>query len=246
MSFLQERLGAVHLVRLAWPRNSLNPESCDLLGGALEAAAHDPAVRCVLLEAEGPTFCVGADLAYAADDPAARLAPLVRAYHRASRAILTMPKPVVVAVQGSAAGGGFSLAMAGDVRMASPQAKFRLAYPQVGLPPDGGATLTVPPPLLQRLLFEDPVLTAEEALREGLVHAVVPDLPAAGRRRAAELAEGPTRAWGESKALLRPHHVVDDVLEREAHGIARFAATADCAEGIRAFLQKRRPRFQGA
>lgn len=238
----------MQILRLAWPRNAIDPEVCDLLGRALEAAAADRAVRCVLIEAEGQTFCVGADLAYAAPDPAGRLAPLVRAYHRSTRAILTMPKPVLTAVQGSAAGGGFSLAMAGDVRLASEEAKFRLAYPQVGLPPDGGATLTVPGPVLERLLFEDPVLSAYEALDLGLIHGVLSasDLHGGARRRASELAEGPTSAWGETKASKRPPEVVDQALEREALGIARLAASADCAEGIRAFLQKRRPHFRGA
>lgn len=230
-------------------RNALDLAMCSELAEAVEAAAADGSVGCVLLAARGPAFCVGADLKVASKQPATQLAALVREFHRTSVALLTMPKPVVAAIQGVAAGGGFSLALSADVRLAGTSATFRLAYPSIGVAVDGGCSYTLPRLVtrsqLHRLIYQDPLLDAPEAMRLGLVDMVVEDdkLLEAAERQARELAGGPTRAFGEIKALMNPRADVARVLAREAEAIDRTARSPEAVEGIAAFLEKRPPRF---
>jgi len=211
--------------------------------------------RAVLLGASGPNFCGGGDLAsfLASDDVAAYVGEAATVFHVAVAQLAALDAPVVAAVQGSAFGGGLALACGCDLVVAAVSARFCVAYPGVGLSPDGGSSYSLPKMLgLRRALdlcLTGQVVGAEQALELGLVSRVVPDDELAERSRqlAADLAAGPTRALGATKRLLRQG--VDDPLEvclaRETEVITAFARTPDAAKGLRAFAEGVRPRFEG-
>jgi 2-(1,2-epoxy-1,2-dihydrophenyl)acetyl-CoA isomerase len=162
-----------------------------------------------------------------------------------------MRAPLVVAVNGAAAGAGMSLAVAGDLVLAAASAKFSMAYTAAGLSPDGSSTFFLPRLVglrrTQELMFTNRRLDADEACAWGLVTRVVPDdaLQREARALARQLAEGPTAAYGTVKSLLTSafDESLETQMEHEARGIAAMAATPDGREGIRAFLEKRAPRF---
>src|SRR5436190_17462425 len=198
--------GAVATITLDRPDalNALTVELKLALREAAERAGNDDAVRAVVLTGAGRGFCVGQDLREHADGLEAgdtELATVRDHYNPIVMALTTLPKPVVAAVNGMAAGAGASLAFACDFRLAADNASFLMAFARVGLGPDTGASWT-----LQRLvghgraaamlMLAEPVSTAQ-ALEMGLVNAVVPaaDLPAAAHELAARLAAGPTLAY---------------------------------------------------
>ena len=221
---------------------------------ALRDAERDPSVRAVVLTGAGRAFCAGQDLRERLEPDAPPLEVEIRErYEPIVRQIVSMPKPVVAAVNGVAAGAGASLAFACDLRLAADDARFVLAFGRIGLVPDSGATWLLPRLVglgraTELSLLPDPV-GADDALRIGLVNRVVPadrllpEAQALGRR----LAEGAPRALALTKRALA-HGVessLDEALEYEAmlQGIA--GRTADHAEGIAAFVEKRPPRFTG-
>ena len=169
----------------------------------------------------------------------------------AIREVIGMPKPVLAALPGVAAGGGLSLALAADWRIASEAASLVPAFPTLGAVPDGGLSYFLPHylgiGLAQELLFSNAKVSAERARELGLVHEVVPaaDLARRSLERAQELAEGPTLTYGATKRLL--HAAFSEsaesqmMLERRAQ--VEAAERAELPEGIRAFREKRRPRF---
>lgn len=229
------------------PHNALTPELCQQLQQVLHAAADNPEIRAILLDSQGPTFCVGADLRR----PLPSLSVLVRAMNPVCEILLTCPKPVVCAVGGAAAGGGLALCLCADLRLASQKAAFRLAYPQVGLSLDGGCSFRLPQLIgmgrAQSLLFDDRTLTAAQARELGLIHEVIhPDrLEETAWKRLEMLSHGPTRAYGESKRLLNPPDWVRERLEREAEAIDRGVETQDARAAVQAFLEKRTPTYEG-
>ena len=218
--------------------------------------ALEPDVGAVLLAGEGQ-FCVGADVgdlsAVSAEeaDPRPAVRALAGALHDLVRALVEVPVPVVAAVRGWAAGAGMSLALAADVAVAGVSTKLRPAYPAIGLSPDGGLTWTLPravgPARARHILLADQVLTADEALTLGLVALVVPDddVAAAAEALARRLADGPVRALGRTKQLLRAGGDRDlgEQLDAEAHAIAESVADAEGQEGIAAFRERRPPEF---
>jgi enoyl-CoA hydratase/carnithine racemase len=236
--------------------NSLTVAAKTALRAALERARDDSAVRAVVLTGSGRAFCAGQDLReHAANLEAGRgLAGTVEEHYNPIVALLTgMPKPVIAAVNGVAAGAGFSLALACDLRVASEKASFATAFTKIGLAPDTGMSWT-----LQRivgraratelLLLAEPVRAAE-ALELGLVNRVVPagDLATAARELAVRLAAGPTVAYAAVRAAL-DHAAVSDLagaLAKEAEVQAACAATADHANATQAFLRKEQPVFEG-
>ena len=236
--------------------NSLTAETKVALGEALERAAEDPSVRAVILTGSGRAFCAGQDLReHAANLAAGRgLNNTVRDHYNPTvRLITEMPKPVVAAVNGVAAGAGASLAFVCDLIIASEKASFLMAFAGVGLAPDTGASWT-----LQRLvgrakaaellLLAEPV-RAPEALELGLVNRVVPaeELSKATAALAAKLAAGPTVAYGAIKSTLdyAAAHDLPSSLEKEAEVQDLCAKTEDHAAATESFLAKQQPTFRG-
>jgi 2-(1,2-epoxy-1,2-dihydrophenyl)acetyl-CoA isomerase len=164
-----------------------------------------------------------------------------------------MDAPVVGAINGTAAGGGFSLALATDVAIAAESAKFTMAYTKVGLVPDGSSSYFLARIVGLRRAKEmallNPILSAEQAMKWGLVNRVVPDdqVLATALEIAHKLAKGPTRSFGETKRLILTGATesLESQMERESRIIATIAGSADGREGIAAFVAKRTPEFQG-
>lgn len=234
--------------------NSLTvPLKEDLLR-AFRDVARNPAVRVVILTGAGRAFCAGQDLRERLEPGAAPLATEIRErYNPIILAMRRLEKPIIGAINGIAAGAGAALAFACDIRIAAEGASFLLAFGRVGLIPDSGSTWFLPrlvgaAKAVELAMTGEP-LTAADAERFGLVAMVVPSdalLPEA-RALAARLAAGAPRALALTKrALARsPELSLEEALEYEAwlQGIA--GATADHAEGIAAFIEKRPPRFTG-
>ncbi|MFD5492992.1 enoyl-CoA hydratase/isomerase family protein [Streptomyces sp. NPDC127091] len=209
--------------------------------------------RAVLLVGEGSNFCSGGDVAAfaAADSPGSFVAGLAETLHAFVRAVTTSSAPVVAAVHGWATGAGMSLACAADITVCGSSARFRPAYPAIGLSPDGGMTWTLPrligPARARDLLLTDGVLGADEALRTGLVSRVVADddVRAEALSVARQLAAKPPQVLARVKALL--HEGADrDLfahLDAEAESIGEAAESPVGREGVRAFIERRPPRF---
>ncbi len=250
--------GAVRTLTLNRPRafNSFNLELKQALLAALDEA-RDPAVRAVLVTGAGRAFCAGQDLKehlalIDARDP--RLATTVSGfYNPLVRAVTSLPKPVIAAVNGAAAGAGAGLAFASDLRVAGESATFSMAFAGVALSADTGASFTLPRLIghgrASRMMLLGEKVGAAEALRIGMVDEVVPDaeLTARAAALAAGLAAGPTQAFGWIKASL--HHAagsdLSSALEFEDRAQTECFAGSDHLEAISAFVQKRSPAFTG-
>jgi 2-(1,2-epoxy-1,2-dihydrophenyl)acetyl-CoA isomerase len=225
------------------------------LRDALERISTDRGLRVVILTGAGRAFCAGQDLAERERPDAPPLdVELRERYHPIIRALRTMGQPVIAAVNGVAAGAGASLAMACDVRIAAHDARFVLAFGRLGLVPDSGATWFLPRLVgaaraAEMALVGDPV-SADDALRIGLVSRVVPaeDLMTEARALADRIAAGAPLAMASTKAALDRAATIDleSALEGEAKLQGMLGASADHAEGLAAFREKRPPRFTGA
>lgn len=248
--------GAVATITLDRP-DALNSLTVPLKAALLDAfatVAGDPAIRAVVLTGAGRAFCAGQDLRERLEPEALPLADEIRArYNPLIRAMRDLPKPIVGAINGIAAGAGASLAFACDIRIAAEGASFLLAFGRVGLVPDSGATWLLPrlvggAKATELALTTDP-LSAADAERLGLVARVVPgeQVVAEAQALAARLAAGAPRAVALTKQLLEASWTValDRQLEAEADAQGAAGATADHAEGIAAFVAKRQPRFTG-
>lgn len=225
---------------------------------AIDTASNDQSVRCVVITGAGRAFCSGEDLGALADGYSAGTVPdlgatLRNRYNPLVRAIRSAPKPVVAALNGVAAGAGASLAMACDFRIASEHVKIVFAFIKVGLVPDSGGIWFLTRILGAARAFElcalgDPV-GAEDALRLGLFNQVVPvdEFGNAWRSFAGHIAAGPTRAYALTKNLANAatELTIDEHLEEELLAQAEAGRTADHLEGVRAFLDKRSPKFEG-
>jgi 2-(1,2-epoxy-1,2-dihydrophenyl)acetyl-CoA isomerase len=249
--------GGVATITLARPDalNALTVEMKLALLDALGRAAEDD-VRAVVLTGEGRAFCVGQDLrehADALDSGETELNTVREHYNPIVRALSGLAKPVIAAVNGTAAGAGASLAFACDLRLAADNASFLMAFARVGLGPDSGASWTLPRLIghgraAAMLMLAEPVAAAQ-ALEMGLVNAVIPaaDLPAAAAELAARLAAGPTQAYAAIKRTLAVAAVsdLDTALDAEADAQAACGATADHQNATRAFLAKQPVTFTG-
>lgn len=254
----QHRDGAVGHIVLARPEanNAFSLAFCRAFGAAVEACAADPAVRAVLVRAEGANFCVGGDLAEFRAQGEARpehLSVLATIFHAAQAGLMTMTAPVVVAVQGAAAGAGLGLALCGDLVIAGASAHFTLAYTAIGLSPDGGSTHLLPRLIglrrTQELMLTNRRVPAAEAQAMGMITQVVPDaeLQAHALDLATRLAAGPTRAHGVVKHLLSRTFDRDfaEQTDDEGRQIAILSGGRDAAEGIDAFFARRPADFHG-
>jgi 2-(1,2-epoxy-1,2-dihydrophenyl)acetyl-CoA isomerase len=248
--------GAVATLTLDRPSalNALTVPVKVALLDALESIAADRAVRAVILTGAGRAFCAGQDLAEREQPDAAPLEVELRErYNPLIRTLRSMGQPVIAAVNGVAAGAGASLAFACDLRIAADEARFILAFGRIGLVPDSGATWFLPrivgaAKAAELALLNDPV-DAAEALRLGLVLRVVPGdrLMPEARAVADRLAEGAPQALALTKRLLQRTITLslDEALETEADAQGIAGASADHAEGLAAFREKRPPRFTG-
>jgi 2-(1,2-epoxy-1,2-dihydrophenyl)acetyl-CoA isomerase len=227
------------------------------LGTELTALAADPQVRAVVLTGAAGTFCVGQDLkehaAALAVDATGAWDTLRAHYNPIVQALATMPKPVIAAINGTAAGAGVGFALACDVRLAADSAVLHLAFPGIGLSLDSGLSWTLPRLVgygraLELALRPRPI-PAAEALTLGLVAEVVPAATLAARAAAvaAELAAGPTVAFAAIKQALAysAAHPLPDALDVEAALQTVAGVTADHAAAVAAFLAKRPPTFEG-
>lgn len=256
---LVERSDGVSTLTLNRPdsMNSLSVELKQALGIALDEVSRDEAVRAVVLTGAGRGFCVGQDLRehvalLEADDPAP-LNTVTEHYNPLVTALARMPKPVIAAVNGMAAGAGAGLSFACDFRIAATSAGFLLAFANVGLSLDSGVSWTLPRLIgaaraTALALLAEPV-TAEAALEMGLVNAVVDAdrlLPAA-QELATRLAAGPTAAYAAIKESLAfaASATLTESLAKEAELQSRAGATADHRTATAAFVAKQQPVFVG-
>lgn len=256
------REGAIAVVELARPQalNALDLPTVAALRRAIEQVRDDGTARCLLLLAEGKYFMAGGDVqfmqdALAAPEPERRrqVRQLIDDAHAAIRALMALPCPVVAAVQGGAAGYGVSLVAACDFVLAGEKSAWSMAYTNLGVTPDGGATWFLPR-LMGARRARELILLSERfdgatALRLDLVNRLVPDgeLRAEAKALAERLAAGPTRAYANARRLLAQSfdNPLDVQLEQEAASFAQCADTQDFAEGVAAFTGRRRPDFSG-
>jgi len=253
-----ERDGGLAKITLSRPdaANALDLEmGKELMRAAIELD-EDASVRAVLLTGKGKMFCAGGDLGAmnsAGDDAPAYLKELASYLHLAISRFARMRAPIVAAVNGTAAGAGFSMMCATDLAIAVDTAKFTMAYTGAGLSPDGSSSYFLPRIIGQRrtaeLMLTNRVLSAAEALDWGILNQVVSaeELMPAAEKLAGGLAAGPTNAFATTKRLLvnSAYDSLESQMEHETRGIADAARSADGREGISAFLEKRRPSFTG-
>lgn len=234
--------------------NAIGPIMCRGLKAALDKVEAS-AARCAILTGAGRAFSTGANLAEAETpgEPPDVRARLETGYHPLLRRLKALPMPLIVAVNGAAAGVGLSFALMGDLVLAARSAYFLQAFVRIGLVPDGGSTWLLPRLIglarAKEMSLLGEKLGAEKALEWGLINRVVDDdaLMAEARALAGRLAQGPTRAY----ALMReafwasfdnPH---ERQLDLEVQLQTRASKTGDFQEGVAAFLEKRAPKFRG-
>ena len=250
--------GAVATITLNRPqaRNALTAEMKESLLAELTKAATDARLRAVVITGAGGAFCAGQDLREHAELLAAgsgALDTVRKHYNPIITTVMTMPKPVIAAVNGSAVGAGASLAFACDFRIAARGASFLMAFARVGLAGDSGISWTLqrlvgPARAAELLMFAEPI-EAAPALAAGLLTAVVDDdrLAESAADLAGRLAAGPTAAYAALKEQLRfsATHDLAESLEREAQLQTEAGRTADHRAATAAFVRKERPVFEG-
>ena len=253
-----KRDGAVATITLNRP-DAFNALSMALGRELFHAALdvdEDAGVRCVVLTGTGKAFCAGGDVkdfVEALPRIGAHIKELTTYLHGAISRLARSDKPVIMAVNGVAAGGGMSLALAGDLVLAAESARFTMAYSKIAATPDGSSSYFLPRLVgLRRameLYFTNRVLTAREALDWGLITRVVPDaeLGSAVSSLAGELAQGPSKAFGAAKRLFHQStwESLETQMELESQAIAASGHTEDFHGGVTAFAEKRTPSFRG-
>ena len=234
--------------------NALNLDLMTGLAQALSLAASDNAIRAVVITGQGKAFCAGGDLKWISqqdEDPGKVLYRLAPQFHVSITEIRRMQKPVVAAINGIAAGGGFSLALACDFRVMGQSATLRQAYTSSGLCIDGGGSFALPRLVglaraMEIMAFDRPI-SSTQALDWGLVTKVVPDQEVLSEAlpMLETLAKTSLHSFAWSKKLMMDsfNTTLETQLERERQGISNCAAHPDGQEGIKAFVEKRKPAF---
>ena len=237
--------------------NALNPELGIALSQAFDHAAQAPDVRVIVVTGAGRAFSAGGDLAAIRDardrGAIAELEPLLRAGQRLVLTMRSMRQPVIAAVKGPAAGGGMNIALAADIRIAAEDAVFAQSFAKVGLFPDYGGTFLLPRLVGEsraaEMFYTGELIDAQTALRIGVVNLVVPtaQLEAETRALASKIAQGPPLPIRAAKQVLfgKDREELERALEFEIRTQMELFRTEDCGEALRAFFEKRAPKFQG-
>lgn len=245
-------------IRLNRPEafNAIDLPLAHELRAAVDRFADDASVRAILIRGSGKHFCAGGDVKWF-EELGERLSEgldqLIGVLNPVLLRILELPVPVVTAVQGAAGGGGAGLAMAGDVVLAAESFRMVPSYSAIGLTPDLGAAYSlahrIGPSRAKEFFFRNRPLDAARCLEWGVVNAVFPDdrLTSEAERLAAELACGPTQALAWTKRLVDGawKRGLEEHLALEREFMSRCGRSRDGREGVRAFLEKREPRFAG-
>lgn len=255
-----QRDGAVATLTFNRPQ-AMNSLSRDIMTESSEALAiceNSADIRVVIIRGEGRAFCAGADVnglsELSGDSGARMLYQVVEETHdRLIMPIRRMAKPVIAAVNGVAAGAGLGIALSCDLRVAAEEARFVMAYSNVGISPDCGASFFLPrlvgPAKAMELYLFNEVLTAQQAHNLGIVNRVAAssELMSTVQEMAQRLAQGPTAAYSQTKQLISRSFANDlaSHLKDEALSVGNCAATHDHAEAVKAFLAKRPPQFKG-
>ena len=236
-------------------RNALTPEISTGLTRALRLADEDDGIGAIVLRGAGEHFCAGGNLKSLAEMRATRprqaIVERINAVNELARALRGVAKPVIAAVEGHAAGAGFSIALGCDLVVAAENATFTLSYVRIGVNPDGGGSWflarAMPPQLASELALTARPIDPARLAAFGVVNRVVPPGTArdAALAWAAEIANGATRAIGRTKRLLHEAARRDLAahLEHERESFAELLHGPEGAEGLAAFLEKRKPRF---
>jgi 2-(1,2-epoxy-1,2-dihydrophenyl)acetyl-CoA isomerase len=256
---ITERTGAVVTLRLNRPErlNALNPDLCRQLLQGLLRASDDKTVRAVMITGAGRGFCGGGDVDFLRDARARRsvrdLEVLLKLGKEICVAIATMPKAVVAAVNGPAAGGGMSLALACDLRVGSESAVLTQGFSRLGLYPDFGATFFLPRLVghsrASELFYTTEKLSAAEARRVGILYDVYPQdkFEESTRELMENLASMPPLVFRDMKRTMtgEAQHLLETAIDEETRLQIHCFLTDDCAEGLAAFFEKRPPKFRG-
>jgi 2-(1,2-epoxy-1,2-dihydrophenyl)acetyl-CoA isomerase len=251
---LSERQANVRWITLNRPErhNALDRETIFALRDAVLESGQEHETRVVVITGAGRAFCSGADLRAGREEAPSAEDLLEGGFNGAIRAIWNLPKPVIAAVGGVAAGFGCSLALAADIRLASAVARFSLLFVKRGLTVDGGASYFLPRLAGLRgmeMALTGDILSAEEALRIGLVNRIIPDgdFYAGVEEYAARLAQNAPLALTAIKTSMHKalNSGLDEVLTYEMDQQRRMVQTEDVREGLAAFLEKREPVYKG-
>ncbi len=240
--------------------NALDPEMATALHASFADVAADVEVRCVVVRGEGDGFMAGGDVRFfkqslnrLATGDHQPLSEIFNAVHGTIRTMHRLPKPIIASVHGAVAGFGISLMAACDLVIAAEDTVFTIAYCHIGTSPDGGSTFALPRMIGLKRSMELALLgdrfDANQALSLGLINWVVPgsDLRAQTEQLAVRLAAGPTKAYAKTRMLLNTSLDADlnQQLDREQAAFLECVTSDDFAEGVSAFLDKRRPQFRG-
>ncbi len=236
-------------------RNAFNDQMAEEVQAALKSAERDEQVRCVVLTGTGPGFCAGQDLTALRErgGAVAFREHLQKTYNPIVTKLRALEKPVIAAINGAAAGAGWGIALACDLRYAADTARFRLAFGGIGLAPDSGTSFFLPRFVglgrALELAYTNEVIDATQALALGLVNKVCPaaELLPLTLQLASQLAQSPTCGLGLAKRAMNYalNASLDEALDYEAYLQEIAGHTVDHHEGVQAFLEKRAPHFIG-
>jgi len=257
-TILVEREGSIKIITFNRPEvaNALNDQLSMEFYDAICECATDDTVRAVLLTGKGKMFCGGGDLKFLLSkkkEVKQTLLKMTNYIHGAIARMAKMNAPVVIAVNGSAGGGGLSLAISGDIVISAESAKYTLAYTKAGLSPDASSTFYLPRLVglrrAKELMLTSRIFTAQEAYDMGMIDRVVEDekLIDEARQQTEELASGATQAYGSVKKLLNLSfsNGLETQMDHEGIMISENGSSQDGQEGMLAFAEKRKPNFSG-